>query len=173
MTIPTKTCNGCKRELELGYFNKSPCVKDGFSGTCRRCVREKYKESPRVKAAAKPAGKRRRPTPRAGSSQKTEDQSRTNEVTRPAKQSGPLRLKTNLNAKEIEELIDRVEQLEEILSRGNVQVLLDNDAVHDDDVEDLIFSRVRVLQILKLLGAKKVASKQNVRPDRPWRRYWS
>ena len=138
-----------------------------------KSIKSPHVAKQRRKEGKKTAGKRRRQTPRAGSSQKTEDQSRTNEVTRPAKQSGPLRLKTNLNAKEIEELIDRVEQLEEILSRVNVQVLLDNDAVHDDDVEDLIFSRVRVLQILKLLGAKKVASKQNVRPDRPWRRYWS
>ena len=89
------------------------------------------------------------------------------------KQHGPLRLKTSLNDKEIEELINRVEELEEILSRVNVQVLLDNNAVHDDDVEDIVFSKVRVVQILKLLGARKVASKQNIRPERPWRKYWS
>lgn len=126
----------------------------------------------RKKGRKKTAVKRRSRTPTA-SSQKTGNKSRTNGAIRPVKRSGPLRLKTSLNDREIEELIKRVEELEEILSRVNVQVLLDNEAVHDDDVEDLVFSRVRVVQILKLLGAKKVASKQNVRPDRPWRKYWS
>ena len=51
------------------------------------------------------------------------------------------------------------------MSRINVSVLIDNEAIEDEDVESVVFSKVRVIQCLKLLGAKRTPTKQNVRKN--------
>ena len=80
----------------------------------------------------------------------------------PCRRPSPV-LKTTLDSEEIKEIVDRLQSLEQLLAKINVSVLIDNEAIADDVVDDVIFSKVRVIQCLKLLGARAVPTKQNVR----------
>jgi len=73
------------------------------------------------------------------------------------------KIKTSLDKEEVLELVDKLKDIETLLTGIDVSVLIDNEAVDDVTVEVVVFSKVRVIQCLKLLGAKHNPLKQNVR----------
>ena len=72
-------------------------------------------------------------------------------------------IRTSLNKAEILELIDRLTDIESLLKGIDVSILLENEAVDEVTVDVVVYSKVRVIQCLKLLGAKHNPLKQNVR----------
>ena len=60
-SFPMKVCKTCKRELELGYFSKASCNKDGHNHHCSTCTGKKAKKTPsykRYSRGGKAAGKK-------------------------------------------------------------------------------------------------------------------
>lgn len=44
-----KTCNHCKKELNLSKFYSNPTSKDGFFYTCKQCINIKRRKKPIIK----------------------------------------------------------------------------------------------------------------------------
>ena len=76
------------------------------------------------------------------------------------------KIKNSLNKEEILEVVERLRDVESLLSAVDVSILLDNDALAGDHAE-----AVRLIQCQKLLGARYTPVKHMNRPAKAGKVY--
>ena len=72
------------------------------------------------------------------------------------------KIKDSLNGEEVLEVVSKLEDIEALLKHIDVSVLVENEALEESVADVIIYARVRLIQCLKLLGARYVPLKQMV-----------